>query len=134
MRHIHLMTLLAALGTTGLANAAGWTVAEDSSSVTFTAEQQGSKFNGKFDTFTAEIEVPAHGANGTILAQGGRFGGWALYVKDGVPRPLARRIAYLLLLISACDITRAAELLGMKRPRLSQLVKQYELNKTGGNS
>jgi arylsulfatase len=34
---------------------------------------------------TAEIEVPAGGANGTIIAQGGRFGGWSLYVKDGVP-------------------------------------------------
>jgi arylsulfatase len=36
-------------------------------------------------TITAEIDVPATGANGTILAQGGRFGGWSLYVKDGVP-------------------------------------------------
>jgi arylsulfatase len=36
-------------------------------------------------TLTAEIEVPAGGANGTIIAQGGRFGGWSLYVKDGVP-------------------------------------------------
>ena len=36
-------------------------------------------------TITAEIEVPAGGANGTIIAQGGRFGGWSLYVKDGVP-------------------------------------------------
>jgi arylsulfatase len=36
-------------------------------------------------TITAEIEVPATGANGTILSQGGRFGGWSLYVKDGVP-------------------------------------------------
>jgi len=36
-------------------------------------------------TITAEIEVPAGVANGTILAQGGRFGGWSLYVKDGVP-------------------------------------------------
>jgi arylsulfatase len=35
-------------------------------------------------TITAEIEVPAGGANGTVLAQGGRFGGWSLYVKDGV--------------------------------------------------
>jgi arylsulfatase len=35
-------------------------------------------------TITAEVEVPA-GANGTIIAQGGRFGGWSLYVKDGVP-------------------------------------------------
>jgi arylsulfatase len=36
-------------------------------------------------TITAEIEVPQGGANGTILAQGGRFGGWSLYVRDGVP-------------------------------------------------
>ena len=39
----------------------------------------------KSKTITAEIEVPASGANGTIIAQGGRFGGWSLYVKDGVP-------------------------------------------------
>jgi len=36
-------------------------------------------------TITAEVEVPAGRANGTVLAQGGRFGGWSLYVKDGVP-------------------------------------------------
>ena len=36
-------------------------------------------------TITAEIDVPATGGNGTIVAQGGRFGGWSLYVKDGVP-------------------------------------------------
>ena len=36
-------------------------------------------------TITAEVDVPAGGGNGTILAQGGRFGGWSLYVKDGVP-------------------------------------------------
>jgi arylsulfatase A-like enzyme len=36
-------------------------------------------------TITAEIEAPASGANGTVLAQGGRFGGWSLYVKDGMP-------------------------------------------------
>ena len=34
---------------------------------------------------TAEIEVPAEGANGAILSQGGRFGGWSLYMKDGKP-------------------------------------------------
>jgi arylsulfatase len=39
----------------------------------------------KSKTVTAEIEVPAGGANGTLIAQGGRFGGWSLYVKDGVP-------------------------------------------------
>jgi arylsulfatase len=36
-------------------------------------------------TITADIDVPAQGVTGTILAQGGRFGGWSLYVKDGVP-------------------------------------------------
>ena len=36
-------------------------------------------------TITAEVDVPAGASNGTILAQGGRFGGWALYVKNGVP-------------------------------------------------
>jgi arylsulfatase A-like enzyme len=37
-------------------------------------------------TVIAEVEVPQdRTANGTVLAQGGRFGGWALYVKDGVP-------------------------------------------------
>ncbi len=33
---------------------------------------------------TAELDVPAR-ANGVILSQGGRFGGWSLYVKDGKP-------------------------------------------------
>lgn len=36
-------------------------------------------------TITAELEAPQGVANGTIIAQGGRFGGWSLYVKDGVP-------------------------------------------------
>jgi len=36
-------------------------------------------------TITAEIEVPEDGGNGAIIVQGGRFGGWALYIKDGIP-------------------------------------------------
>jgi arylsulfatase len=34
---------------------------------------------------TAEVEVPSSGANGTLIAQGGRFGGWSLYVMGGKP-------------------------------------------------
>jgi hypothetical protein len=34
---------------------------------------------------TAELEIPASHANGAILSQGGRFGGWSLYMKDGKP-------------------------------------------------
>ena len=37
----------------------------------------------KSHTITADIDVPAE-ANGVIVAQGGRFGGWSLYVKDGI--------------------------------------------------
>jgi len=36
-------------------------------------------------TITADVEVPQGGANGVILAQAGRFGGWSLYLKDGKP-------------------------------------------------
>jgi arylsulfatase A-like enzyme len=36
-------------------------------------------------TITAELEIPRNGANGVLLAQAGRFGGWSLYVKDGKP-------------------------------------------------
>ncbi|MEZ4412048.1 MAG: arylsulfatase [Gemmatimonadales bacterium] len=34
---------------------------------------------------TAELVVPPGGADGVILAQGGRFGGWSLYVKNNRP-------------------------------------------------
>jgi len=33
---------------------------------------------------TAKLDVPA-GASGAILVQGGKFGGWSLYMKDGKP-------------------------------------------------
>jgi arylsulfatase A-like enzyme len=36
-------------------------------------------------TITAEVEIPQGGANGVILAQAGRFGGWSFYLKDGKP-------------------------------------------------
>jgi arylsulfatase A-like enzyme len=36
-------------------------------------------------TVNAEVEIPQGGANGVILAQGGRFGGWSLYLKGGKP-------------------------------------------------
>jgi arylsulfatase len=36
-------------------------------------------------SITADLDIPQGGANGVILAQGGRFGGWSLYLKDGKP-------------------------------------------------
>jgi arylsulfatase A-like enzyme len=32
---------------------------------------------------SAEVDLPNGGAEGVIIAQGGRFGGWSLYAKDG---------------------------------------------------
>jgi arylsulfatase len=40
---------------------------------------------GRSKTITAELDVPPGGASGVILAQGGRFGGWSLYLQDGKP-------------------------------------------------
>ena len=34
-------------------------------------------------SITAEVEIPAKGAEGVIIAQGGAFGGWSLYFKAG---------------------------------------------------
>jgi len=39
----------------------------------------------KSHAVTATIDVPNGGAKGVIVAQGGAFGGWSLYVKDGKP-------------------------------------------------
>jgi arylsulfatase len=39
----------------------------------------------KSHAITAQLVVPDSGASGVIIAQGGAFGGWSLYVKDGKP-------------------------------------------------
>ena len=36
-------------------------------------------------TITAEVDVPQSGAEGVIVTEGGRFGGWGLYVLKGKP-------------------------------------------------
>ena len=39
----------------------------------------------KSHAVTAQLDVPEAGAGGVIIAQGGSFGGWSLYAKDGRP-------------------------------------------------
>ncbi len=56
-------------------------------------------------SITAEVQVPKGGANGVILAQAGRFGGWSLYVKDGKPAYL-----YNYLGLSSSRVASAAPL------------------------
>jgi arylsulfatase len=36
-------------------------------------------------TITAEVEIPEGGAEGVVVTQGGRFGGWGLLLMDGKP-------------------------------------------------
>jgi arylsulfatase A-like enzyme len=36
-------------------------------------------------SITASVEIPKQGANGVIICQGGRFGGWSFYLKDDRP-------------------------------------------------
>jgi arylsulfatase len=38
---------------------------------------------GQSHTVTADIDVPEGGAEGVIISQAGRFGGWSMYLKDG---------------------------------------------------
>ena len=40
----------------------------------------------KSHSVTAEIEVPGGGATGVIVAQGGAFAGWSLYLHEGKPK------------------------------------------------
>jgi hypothetical protein len=40
----------------------------------------------KSHTVTAEVEIPEGGANGVIIAQGGAFAGWSLYLHDSKPK------------------------------------------------
>jgi arylsulfatase A-like enzyme len=37
-------------------------------------------------SITADVRIPPTGASGVILAQGGRFGGWSLWMQEGRPR------------------------------------------------
>jgi polyisoprenoid-binding protein YceI len=67
MKTLRYLAPIAALGLIGTAQAADWTVA-DTSTVGFEAEQQGAKFNGKFNTFTATIDFdPASPGAGSIV-------------------------------------------------------------------
>ena len=40
----------------------------------------------KSHSITANVNVPAAGAQGVIVAQGGAFAGWSLYAHEGKPR------------------------------------------------
>ncbi|MGH9368670.1 MAG: sulfatase-like hydrolase/transferase [Thermoanaerobaculia bacterium] len=45
------------------------------------SENASINIKGRSYTVTADVEVPRGGADGVIIAQAGRFGGWSLYMK-----------------------------------------------------
>ncbi len=78
-------------------------------------------------TIEAEVETGDTAANGVILAQGGRFGGYSLYVKNGVPI-----FAYNYLGIDKTKVTGSASL-----PKGNSTVKMnfsYEGGRGGGGT
>ncbi len=48
-------------------------------------EETAPNVKNRSHTITALVDVPADGASGVIVAQGGRFGGWSLYFHEGRP-------------------------------------------------
>ncbi len=60
-------------------------------------------------SITADVEVPEGGANGVILAQGGRFGGWSLYLKDGKPTYCYNFLGLQQFKVSASDALAAGK-------------------------
>ena len=47
-------------------------------------EEAAPNVKNRSHVITADLEVVT-GTNGVVVAQGGRFGGWSLYLGDGVP-------------------------------------------------
>lgn len=45
-------------------------------------EEEAANVKNRSYTITAEVEVPDDGVEGVLLAQGGRFGGYSLFIKD----------------------------------------------------
>jgi polyisoprenoid-binding protein YceI len=58
-RNVKFMLVAAGLGCCASAFAGEWTVVPETSTVSFTGAQQGTKFNGRFGTFAAHINLDA---------------------------------------------------------------------------
>src|SRR5687768_15123051 len=66
--HLKTFVAFASLAFSAGAYAAAWTVVPETSSVAFVGTQQGTKFNGRFQTFTAVINLdPADPTKGSIV-------------------------------------------------------------------
>lgn len=53
--------------------------------MTAMAENTFINLKNKSFSISADTKIPSGGANGVLLAQAGKFGGWSFYLKDGKP-------------------------------------------------
>ncbi|MDP3673844.1 MAG: arylsulfatase [Novosphingobium sp.] len=53
--------------------------------LTRVGESAAPRLIGRSWTIAAKVDVPQGGANGILMTQGGRFGGWAFYLNNGRP-------------------------------------------------
>ena len=49
------------------------------------AQEVAPVIRGRSFSIVADVEIPAGGGNGPLVAQGSKFGGWSFYLKDGKP-------------------------------------------------
>src|SRR3546814_14369576 len=54
-------------------------------------------------SLVARVEVPTGGGNGMLVTQGGRFGGYGLFVRHGVPRFVYNRLGLQRLMVDWTD-------------------------------
>ncbi len=60
-------------------------------------------------SINADVEIPQGGANGVILAQAGRFGGWSLYLKEGKPMFVYNFLGLEAFKVAAADAVAAGK-------------------------
>lgn len=58
-------------------------------------------------SISADVQVPSGGADGVLIAQAGRFGGWSFYLKDGKPTYTYNFLGMKQLKISSADAVPA---------------------------
>jgi arylsulfatase len=73
-------------------------------------------------SITAEVEIPKAGANGILATQGGRFGGWGLYIYNNKPVYVYNLAGLHRYMVTSNDILPSGK-----------VVITYDFNYTGGD-
>jgi hypothetical protein len=58
---------------------------------------------------TAQLVVPESGAEGVVIAQGGAFGGWAIYLREGRPTYCYNLLGIARFKVAGAELLEAGE-------------------------